>query len=146
MDDLPPLESLRAFEAAARHEGFVQAGQELGVTAATISHRVQALERHMGADLFSRHGRGVRLNTRGREYAQEIRRIFKELRAATERHRVRSEAPRLRLVAVEVVAEKVADAAGRWSACGDAPRRSLGKGLWKGLPATLLAGPHPARE
>ena len=106
MDDLPPLESLRAFEAAARHEGFVQAGQELGVTAATISHRVQALERHIGADLFSRHARGVRLNTRGQEYAQEIRRILKELGTATERHRVRNEATRLRLVAVEVVAEK----------------------------------------
>ncbi len=52
MQNLPPLESMRAFEAAARHDSFVQAAKELDVTAATISHRVQALEKHLGADLF----------------------------------------------------------------------------------------------
>lgn len=106
MPDLPPLESVRAFEAAARHESFVKAAQELRVTPATVSHRVQALERHIGARLVSRHARGVRLNTRGREYAEEIRRIFAEITAATERHRDRAEAKRLKLIAVEVVAEK----------------------------------------
>ena len=106
MPDLPPLESIRAFEAAARYESFVGAGQELGVTAATISHRVQALETHIGARLFTRHARGVRLNVRGREYAAEIRRIFADLRTATERHREHAEATHLKLVAVEVVAEK----------------------------------------
>ena len=106
MPDLPPLEGIRAFEAAARHESFVRAGQELGVTAATISHRVQALEQHIRARLFSRHARGVRLNTRGREYAAEIRRFFADLSTATERHREHAEATHLKLVAVEVVAEK----------------------------------------
>ena len=106
MPDLPPLESIRAFEAAARYESFVGAGQELGVTAATISHRVQALETHIGARLFTRHARGVRLNVRGREYAAEIGRIFADLRTATERHREHAEATHLKLVAVEVVAEK----------------------------------------
>ena len=106
MPDLPPLESIRAFEAAARHDSFVRAGQELGVTAATISHRVQALETHIGAQLFSRHARGVRLNVRGREYAGEIQRIFAELSNATERHREHADATHLKLVAVEVVAEK----------------------------------------
>ena len=106
MLDLPPLEGIRAFEAAARHESFVRAGQELGVTAATISHRVQALEQHIRARLFSRHARGVRLNTRGREYAVEIRRFFADLSTATERHREHAEATHLKLVAVEVVAEK----------------------------------------
>ncbi len=106
MPDLPPLQSIRAFEAAARHDSFIRAAQELGLTAATISHRVQALERHIGARLFSRHARGVRLNVRGREYAAEIRRIFAELGTATERHREHAEATHLKLVAVEVVAEK----------------------------------------
>ena len=106
MPDLPPLESIRAFEAAARHDSFVRAGQELGMTAATISHRVQALETHIGARLFSRHARGVRLNVRGREYAAEIRRIFADLSTATERHREHAKATHLKLVAVEVVAEK----------------------------------------
>ena len=106
MPELPPLESIRAFEAAARHDSFVRAGEELGVTAATISHRVQALETHIGAQLFSRHARGVRLNVRGREYAGEIQRIFAELSTATEQHREHSNATHLKLVAVEVVAEK----------------------------------------
>ena len=106
MPDMPPLESIRAFEAAARHDSFLRAGQELDVTAATISHRGQALETHIGARLFSRHARGVRLNVRGREYAGEIRRIFAEITTATQRHRERPETTRLRRVAVEVVAEK----------------------------------------
>ena len=106
MPDLPPLESVRAFEAAARHESFVRAAEELRVTSATVSHRVQALERHVGARLFSRYARGVRLNTRVRAYAEEIRHIFAGITAATERHRDRAEAKRLKLVAVEVVAEK----------------------------------------
>ena len=106
MPDLPPLESIRAFEAAARHDSFVRAGRELDVTAATISHRVRALETYMDARLFSRGARGVRLNTRGREYAEEIRRFFADLTSATERHRGRTTAKRLKLVAVEVVAEK----------------------------------------
>ena len=106
MPDLPALESVRAFEAAARHESFVRAARELQVTAATVSHRVQELERHLGARLFSRYARGVRLNARGRSYADEIRRIFAEITAATERHRERAQAKRLKLVAVEVAAEK----------------------------------------
>ena len=106
MPELPPMESMRAFEAAARHDSFVRAGQELDVTAATISNRVRALEEHIGAELFSRHARGVRLNVRGREYAGEIRRILAEIATATERHREHAKATHLKLVAVEVVAEK----------------------------------------
>ena len=106
MPDLPPMESMHAFEAAARHDSFVQAGQELDVTAATISNRVRALETHIGAQLFSRHARGVRLNVRGREYAGEIRRILAEITTVTERHREHAHATHLKLVAVEVVAEK----------------------------------------
>ena len=106
MPELPPLESVRAFEAAARHESFVRAAEELRVTAATISHRVKALERHLGAGLFSRYAHGVRLNARGRAYLEDIQRIFAELGDATERRRDRVEARRLKLVAVEVVAEK----------------------------------------
>ena len=106
MPDLPPMESMRAFEAAARHDSFVRAGQELDVTAATISNRVRTLEEHIGAELFSRHARGVRLHVRGREYAGEIRRILAEITTVTERHREHAKATHLKLVAVEVVAEK----------------------------------------
>ena len=107
MTVLPPLGSVHAFEAAARHEkSFVLAGRELDVTAATISKRVQALEKHIGTPLFARRPRGVRLNARGRSYADEIRRVFADLGAVTERHQDHRETKRLKLVAVEVVAEK----------------------------------------
>ena len=106
MQDLPPLESVRVFEVAARHESFVKAGQELGVTAATVSNRIQALETRMGARLFTRSTRGVRLNSRGRAYGEEIRGILGEIGAATDRHREHTGAKRLKLVTVEVVAEK----------------------------------------
>ena len=106
MQDLPPLESVRVFEVAARHESFVKAGQELGVTAATVSNRIQALETRMGARLFTRSTRGVRLNNRGRAYGEEIRGILAEIGAATDRHREHTGEKRLKLVAVEVVAEK----------------------------------------
>ena len=45
---LPPLESLRFFEAAARHQSFARAGAELGVTPAAVGRRVGMLEKHLG--------------------------------------------------------------------------------------------------
>ena len=54
---LPPLNALRAFEAAARQLSFTRAGQELHVTQAAISHQVKALEEWLGLALFRRRGR-----------------------------------------------------------------------------------------
>ena len=102
--NLPPLESLRFFEAAARHESFVRAGAELGVTPAAVAHRVRTLERHLATSLFNRRRRGVELNRRGRAYLKEVQRILAEVHAAGERHGRR--ARRLRIVSVEAVAEK----------------------------------------
>ena len=51
---LPPLNALRAFEAAARHLSFSRAAAELNVTQAAISHQVKALENHLGLSLFRR--------------------------------------------------------------------------------------------
>ena len=59
---LPPLENLRFFEAAARHQSFALAGKELGVTAAAVGHRIRTLEKHLDAELFERRRRSVRLN------------------------------------------------------------------------------------
>ena len=106
MPALPPLESLRFFEAAARHESFVGAARELRVSTATVSHHVKALEEYVGASLFSRYARGVRLNPRGRVYLADVRRIFTDLSDATEKQRNQRPAAPLKLVAVEVVAEK----------------------------------------
>ena len=106
MTDLPPLEALRFFEAAARHGSFAAAAKELGVSAAAISYRVKALERHLGAELFQRYAHGVSLNVQGRAYLRDIERIFAELHRVTERRRGRQETELLKLVAIEVVAEK----------------------------------------
>ena len=54
---LPPLNALRAFEAAARHLSFTDAAAELHVTQAAVSHHVKALEERLGLKLFRRVGR-----------------------------------------------------------------------------------------
>lgn len=56
---LPPLNALRAFEAAARHQSFVKAAAELHVTPAAISHQVKQLEEILGVALFHRLPRGL---------------------------------------------------------------------------------------
>lgn len=61
MRRLPPMSSLRAFEAAARHRSFKQAASELGVTPTAISHQIRSLEEHLGGKLFERRARKVAL-------------------------------------------------------------------------------------
>ena len=63
---LPPLPSLRLFEAAARHESFRKAAEELGLTASAVSHGVDSLEKWLGVELFRRRPRGVTLTPAGR--------------------------------------------------------------------------------
>jgi LysR family glycine cleavage system transcriptional activator len=63
---LPPLPSLRLFEAAARHESFRKAAEELGLTASAVSHSVDSLEKWLGVELFRRRPRGVTLTPAGR--------------------------------------------------------------------------------
>lgn len=58
---LPPLNALRAFEAAARHLSFRQAAEELHVTPAAVSHQIKALESYLGVRLFHRLNRGLAL-------------------------------------------------------------------------------------
>ena len=65
---LPPLNSLRAFEAAGRHLSFSRAAKELCVTPAAVSHQVKALEDLLGVPLFRRMTRGVMLTDEGRAY------------------------------------------------------------------------------
>ncbi|SOC93381.1 DNA-binding transcriptional regulator, LysR family [Rhizobium sp. AN5] len=65
---LPPLATLRAFEAAARRSSFSLAAQELGMTATAVSQHVRNLETWLGVPLFERHARGVRLTPAGQEF------------------------------------------------------------------------------
>jgi len=62
---LPPLNSLRAFEAAARHLSFTRAADELFVTQAAISHQVKGLEDYLGQRLFERLPRKLMLTSQG---------------------------------------------------------------------------------
>lgn len=71
---LPPLNSLRAFEAAARLGGFAVAAEELNVTPAAISHQVKSLEGHLNVQLFHRMARGLVLTNAGQELLPNISR------------------------------------------------------------------------
>ena len=82
MRRLPPLETLRVFEAAERHKSFKEAGDELGVTASAISHRVATLEEELGTTLFVRHTRRIEVTPEGERLAAGVRRGLLEFRHA----------------------------------------------------------------
>src|SRR6202022_1381841 len=67
---LPPLNALKAFEAAARHESFTRAADELCVTQGAVSHQVKALEAELGLKLFNRQSQGLVITEAGRSYLQ----------------------------------------------------------------------------
>ena len=100
---LPPLDSLRFFEAAARHQSFTVAADELDVTPAAVAHRVRTLEKHLDAELFDRGARSVRLNRRGRAYLKDVQRILADVHAISQR--TGRQPPRVGIVSVEAVAE-----------------------------------------
>ncbi len=76
---LPPLNSLRAFNAAARHMSFQNAAEELFVTPAALSYQIRQLEEHLGVKLFNRLNRAVELTEMGRLIAPGIREGFARL-------------------------------------------------------------------
>ena len=82
---LPPLNALRAFEAAARQLSFTRAGRELHVTQAAISHQVKALEGWLGLALFRRRGRAIVLTENGQNYLAAVREGLDLLADATDR-------------------------------------------------------------
>jgi len=69
---LPSTAVLRCFEAAAKHESFTAAAQELSLTQSAVSRQVKELEDHIGAPLFRREGRGVRLTEAGKALAKPL--------------------------------------------------------------------------
>ncbi len=70
---LPRLAALRAFEAAARHQSFSRAAEEIHVTHGAISHQVRALEQELGVQLFTRHGKRVAVTPEGKWFADALR-------------------------------------------------------------------------
>jgi DNA-binding transcriptional LysR family regulator len=81
---LPPLSSLRVFEAAARHRSFRKAAEELNLTASAVSHGIQTLESWLGVELFYREARGLRLTEAGALYAPLVNQALGILAKATE--------------------------------------------------------------
>jgi LysR family glycine cleavage system transcriptional activator len=82
---LPPLNALRAFEAAARQLSFTKAAEELNVTQAAISHQVKTLEEHLGLTLFRRLNRRLVLTEAGQLYLPVLREAFDAVAAGTAR-------------------------------------------------------------
>ncbi|MBL6597948.1 MAG: LysR family transcriptional regulator [Alphaproteobacteria bacterium] len=83
MRDLPFLNGVRAFEAAARHGGFAKAAEELHVTAPAISRMVKLLEERMGVPLFHRRANGLALTLAGERYSTGLGPILDALAALT---------------------------------------------------------------
>ncbi len=82
---LPPLATLRAFEAAARRTSFSLAAVELGMTATAVSQHVRNLEAWLGVPLFERHARGVRLTPAGREFGITVSDSLRQIAAGAQR-------------------------------------------------------------
>ena len=82
---LPPLNGLKAFEAAARSESFTRAAEELNVTQGAISHQVKALEVTLGLKLFHRERQRLILTEAGRDYLTVIRDALDQIAVGTER-------------------------------------------------------------
>jgi len=84
---LPPLELLLAFEAAARHLSFTRAAGELFLTQSAVSRQIQALEESLGSKLFERRTRALLLTEAGQRLYQVVRSVLGELDEATQKLR-----------------------------------------------------------
>src|SRR5262245_19786621 len=82
---LPSLNALKAFEAAARHESFTKAANELAVTQGAVSHQVKALEAELGLRLFNRERQRLIITDAGRNYLEVVRDAFDRLAVGTYR-------------------------------------------------------------
>ena len=82
---LPPLNAIRSFEAAARHESFTRAAEELCVTQGAVSHQVKALEDQLGIKLFNRERQRLVITEAGREYLGVIRDALDRIALGTDR-------------------------------------------------------------
>ncbi|MCC4589345.1 LysR family transcriptional regulator AmpR [Xanthomonas sp. NCPPB 1067] len=80
-----PLNALRAFEAAARHQNLTRAANELCVSQAALSHQIKALEQRLGTSLFHRLPRGVALTDEGAALAPVLGEAFDRIAATLER-------------------------------------------------------------
>jgi LysR family glycine cleavage system transcriptional activator len=85
MQQLPPLNAIKAFEVAAREGSFALAAVELGVSPAAVSQQIRNLEAFFGKQLFARTGNRVKLTDAGRAIYPETTRALRDLAAMTTR-------------------------------------------------------------
>jgi LysR family transcriptional regulator, glycine cleavage system transcriptional activator len=94
---LPPVHALSAFEAAARHNSFALAADELCITPSALSHRIRLLEDFVGERLFIRDGRSVGLSEFGRRYLDVVRTALRTLTDFPMPHRSAQVQPRVKV-------------------------------------------------
>ncbi len=92
---LPPLQTLRAFEATGRRLSMTQAGEELHLTHGAISRQIKTLEDHLGVPLFRRLTRRIEFTDQGAAFFVVVTRLLSELARETESLRRRSDTARL---------------------------------------------------
>lgn len=80
---IPSTQALACFEAAARHESYTRAAQELALTQSAVSRQILALEDQLGVQLFRRTRHGVSLTPAGRHYSQQVARWLRGLERDT---------------------------------------------------------------
>jgi LysR family glycine cleavage system transcriptional activator len=152
---------LRVFEAAARHESFRRAAEELHVTPAAVSQQMRALEDLLGVSLFERRARGLSLTAAGHGYRAEVSRALALIERATERvvrrdetgmlpvsvppsfamHWLLPRLPRFRARHPGITLRLLADARLADLRGGEAELAvRFGPGRWAGLTAELLMG------
>jgi LysR family glycine cleavage system transcriptional activator len=103
---LPPLNALRAFEAAARHLNFSRAADELSVTPGAVSQQIQNLEDYVGAALFKRTPRGLLLTDSAQTALPALREAFDRLAEAASLLTAAVDGRRLTLTAAPSFAAK----------------------------------------
>lgn len=107
MKNLPPLNWLRVFEAAARHSSFSRAADELCVSHSAVSQQIRKLEDWCGVPLFLRVGSGVKTIGSGVDLFHELNRDFERLADIFDAMRVKPAADQLRIAAIPSVATRL---------------------------------------
>lgn len=97
MDRLPPLNAIRAFEAAARHMSITLAAEELHVTPGAVSRQIKTLEDALGVQLFTRGHRNISLTRQGQDYFRAVTRAIEVLREGTRKLQRRRQRKQLKI-------------------------------------------------
>ena len=101
----PPLNALRAFEAAARLGGFSAAAQALSVSPGAIAAHIKVLERYVGAPLFERHAKGVQLSALGQDVLPPLQTAFDALTDAVRQMRAHAQYSSVHIATLPAIAQ-----------------------------------------